>query len=141
VSGWKELTVETVLNALPTDMGNLYRSWVDANPTKVNRLAEIVSETVTMFREAVAVYPWYVMDPDIIMVPVSGFRHALDMVIFNLGMEMGVQFAPEVYSLITQANVWLRMVQTGKIRAVDTIGDGGTPLYSQKSVFRIQDSE
>ena len=86
MSGWKELTSETVLNALPTDMGNLYRSWVDANPTKVNRLAEIVSETVTMFREAVAVYPWYVMDPDITMVPVSGFRHALDMVIFNLGM-------------------------------------------------------
>ena len=69
------------------------------------------------------------MDPDLSKVPASGFRHALDMIIFNIGMEMGVQFAPEVYSLITQANVWLRMVQTGKIRAVDTIGDGGTPRY------------
>ena len=141
MSGWKELKVETVLNALPTDMGNLYRSWVDANPTKTERLGEIVAETVNMFREAVAVYPWYVMDPDITMVPVSGFRHALDMVIFNLGMEMGVQFAPEVYSLITQANVWLRMVQTGKIRAVDTIGDGGSPRYSQKTESRCQESE
>ena len=141
MSGWKELKVETVLNALPTDMGNLYRSWVDANPSKVNRLAEIVAETVNMFREAVAVYPWYVMEPDITMVPVSGFRHALDMVIFNLGMEMGVQFAPEVYSLVTQANVWLRMVQTGKIRAVETIGDGGRPRYSQKPESRCQESE
>lgn len=129
MSGWTPLTSETVLNALPTDMGNLYRSWVDANPTKVERLGEIVTETVNIYREAVAVYPWYVMDPDLTKVPVSGFRHALDMVIFNLGMEMGVQFAPEVYSLVTQANVWLRMVQTGKIRAVDTIGDGGTPRY------------
>ena len=141
MSGWKELKVETVLNALPTDMGNLYRSWVDANPTKTERLGEIVAETVNMFREAVAVYPWYVMEPDITMVPVSGFRHALDMVIFNLGMEMGVQFAPEVYSLVTQANVWLRMVQTGKIRAVDTICDGGTPRFTQKSECKRMESE
>ena len=139
MSGWKELTSETVLNALPTDMGNLYRSWVDANPTKVNRLAEIVAETVNMFREVVEVYPWYVMDPDLTKVPVSGFRHALDMIIFNLGMEMGVQFAPEVYSLITQANVWLRMVQTGKIRAVDTIGDGGTPRFQPAAERSIED--
>ena len=77
MSGWTPLTVETVLNALPTDMGNLYRSWIDANPAKTERLGEIVAETVNMFREAVAVYPWYVMDPDITMVPVSGFRHNL----------------------------------------------------------------
>ena len=139
MSGWKELKVETVLNALPTDMGNLYRSWVDANPTKVNRLAEIVAETVNMFREVIEVYPWYVIDPDLTKVPVSGFRHALDMIIFNLGMEMGVQFAPEVYSLITQANVWLRMVQTGKIRAVDTIGDGGTPRFQPAAERSIED--
>ena len=135
------MTVETVLNALPTDMGNLYRSWVDANPTKTERLGEIVTETVNRFREAVAVYPRYVMDPDITKVTVSGFRHALDMVIFNLGMEMGVQFAPEVYSLVTQANVWLRMVQTGKIRAVDTIVAGGTPRYEKRSEFRRHSCE
>jgi len=139
MSGWKELTSETVLNALPTDMGNLYRSWVDANPTKTSRLGEIVAETVNMFREVIEVYPWYVMDPDLAKVPVSGFRHALDMIIFNLGMEMGVQFAPEVYSLITQANVWLRMVQTGKIRAVDTIGDGGTPRFQPAAERSIED--
>ena len=140
MSGWAELKIETVLNALPTDMGNLYRSWVDANPGKANRLAEIVAETVTMFREAIAVYPWYLLDPDITKVPASGLRHALNMVTFNLGMEMGVQFAPEVYSLITQANVWLRMVQTGKIRAVDTTSAGnGTPLYSQNSESRTQE--
>ena len=140
MSGWAELKIETVLNALPTDMGNLYRSWVDANPEKANRLAEIVAETVTMFREAIAVYPWYVLDPDTTKVPASGLRHALNMVTFNLGMEMGVQFAPEVYNLITQANVWLRMVQTGKIRAVDTTSAGnGTPLYSQKAESRTQE--
>ena len=122
-------------------MGNLYRSWVDANPSKVNRLAEIVAETVNMFRETVEVYPKYVIDPDLTKVPVSGFRHALDMIIFNLGMEMGVQFAPEVYSLVTQANVWLRMVQTGRIRAVDTIGEGGTPRFTKKSECRSQESE
>ena len=86
MSGWKELTSETVLNALPTDMGNLYRSWVDANPSKVNRLAEIVAETVNMFREAVSVYPWYVMDPDLAKVPDFGFSVSVSALTESTGM-------------------------------------------------------
>jgi hypothetical protein len=132
MSAWTEFSVDAVLNAMPTDMGNLYRSWVEGNPGKADRLSEIVTETVRTFREAVAVYPWYETPPTETGVPSTGWRHALNLVTFNLGMEMGVQFAPEVYSLFTQANIWLRMVQTGKMRPVGVAGAAaGTPSYGR----------
>ena len=125
---WTELTAAVVLNALPTDMATLYASWVDANAGKAGRLAELVAEVLGSFREAVAVNPLNVLDENPNTVPTTGFRHALNLVIFNLGMEMGTQFAPEVYGLNVQANIWLRMVQDGSI-PVDTAAGEGTPSY------------
>jgi hypothetical protein len=113
-----ELTAEKAEAALPTDMGNLYRSWVEGNPSKVNRLAEIVAVTVEAFRQSVKTHGGILMEEAPSMIPTTGYQHAFNLVVFNLGMEMGVQFAPEVYSLNVQANVWLRMVQTGRLRPV-----------------------
>ena len=122
------MTAEAVLNGMPTDMWNLYRSWVEANPSKVNRLVELVNETCGAFREAVTAQGAVALDPDAGAIPATGFRHALNLVVFNLGMEMGVQFAPEVYSLNIQANIWLRMVQTGQLVPVGGSA-GRTPSY------------
>jgi hypothetical protein len=73
------------------------------------------------------------MDEDLTMIPRTGYRHAFNLVVFNLGMEMGVQFAPEVYSLNMQANIWLRMVQTGKLRPVPREPTAaGTPCYHRR---------
>jgi len=131
VSGWTQFTVETVMNGMPTDMGNLYRSWVDANPSKTNRLEELVAETLGIFRESVSTQQWVVMVEDPTMIPVTGFRHALNLVVFNLGMEMGVQFSPEVYGLNVQANIWLRMVQDGSLRPVES-PSAGSPTYASE---------
>jgi hypothetical protein len=140
VSGWTEFTVDTVLNGMPTDMGNLYRSWVDANPSKTNRLAELVAETLGIFREAVSTQSRVVMDENPAMIPVTGFRHALNLVVFNLGMEMGIQFAPEVYGLNVQANIWLRMVQAGSLRSLDAT-TAGSPRYGRAGRRRRVRSE
>ncbi len=131
MSGWTELTVAKVEAGLPTDMGALYLTWVEGNPSKGSRLAEIVAETVVSFREAVNTQQGVVMDENPTMIPTTGYRHAFNLSVFNLGMEMGVQFAPEVYSLFVQANIWLRMVQTGKLRPVgwETAVAVGTPSY------------
>ncbi len=129
VGAWTELTVAVVASALPTDMGTLYASWVDANPAKSNRLTELVAETRELFRQAVAGNAQCVVDVNPNTVPTTGFRHALNSVIFNVGMEMGVQFAPEVYTLITRADIWLRMVQNGGINPVDTASGGNSPSY------------
>ena len=130
MGAWTELTVDTVVNDSPTDIGTLYRSWVDSNPSKANRLREIVAETVAIFLEAVAANPACEVDPNPDVVPTTGFRHALNYVIFNLGMEMGVQFAPEAYTLTTRADVWLRMVESGTINPVELVGVDASPSYS-----------
>lgn len=93
MSAWVEFTVAAVQNAMPTDLAALYASWVDANPGKANRLAELVAEELTTVREAVAANPANALDPNMNMVPATGFRHALNTVMFNVGMEMGAQFA------------------------------------------------
>ena len=134
MSAWTELTVAVVMNALPTDMGNLYASWVDANPAKANRLDELVAEVRRTFRSAVESNPANQVDEEPGTVPSAGFTHALNLVIFQLGMEMGVQFAPEVYGLNIQANIWLRMVQGGGL-PVDSMAGGGTPSYRVPECF------
>jgi hypothetical protein len=130
MTGWTALTLAVVENALPTDMATLYASWVGANPLKAGRLAELVAEALATFRSAVASNPAGEVDTDPDTVPVSGFRHALNHVIFNLGMEMGIEFAPDVFQLQTRADLWLRMVQDGAITPAGAAGGGGTPSYA-----------
>ena len=125
---WTELTVEAVQNALPSDLATLYASWVEANPTKANRFGELVAEVRKTFRTAVEANPANQLDVNPNTVPTTGFRHAINMVIFNLGMEMGVQLSSEADGLITRADIWLRMVQNGGI-PIDSMAGEGSPSY------------
>ena len=134
-SAWTPFTVAVVENAMPTDLARVYASWFEANPAKANRLGETVAEVLRTYRRAVEVNPANMLDADPETIPVTGFRHALNTVIFNLGMEMGVQFAPEVYTLISRAEIWLRMVQNGGI-PVDTMAGKGTPSYQAPERIR-----
>ena len=129
MGAWTVFTLAGVLNALPTDLAALYAKWIDANPAKANRLSELVDEQVAAFRETVATQPENVLDLALNTVPTTGYRHALTLVIFSLGMEMGVQFAPEVYSLVSRADIWLRMVQSGTLHPLAFDGSLGTPSY------------
>ena len=125
---WTALTVETVLNAMPSDLKTLYASWVEANPSKANRLGELVDEVRRTFRSAVEANPANQLDVNPETVPVTGFRHAINSVIFNLGMEMGAEFSSAVDGLITRADIWLRMVQNGGI-PIDSAAGEDSPTY------------
>jgi len=129
---WTPFTVDVVKNALPSDMGQLYANWITAHPEKANRLAEIVDETRRTFRDAVSTNPRNLIDTETDTVPTVGFRHALNMLFFNLGMEMGAQLGPDAHSQYLRADLWLRMVQTGGIpfMPVDADQRGGTPSFS-----------
>ena len=129
---WTPFTVDVVKNALPSDMGQLYANWITAHPEKANRLAEIVDETRRTFRDAVSTNPRTLMDPETDTVPTVAFRHALNVLYFNLGMEMGAQLGPDAHSQYLRADLWLRMVQTGGIpMPVDADLRGGTPSFSE----------
>jgi hypothetical protein len=125
---WTELTVAAVQDALPSDLATLYASWVEANPSKGTRLGDLVVEVRKTFRTAVVANPANRLDDNPDTVPTTGFRHAVNMVIFNLGMEMGVQLSSEADGLITRADIWLRMVQNGGI-PIDSMAGEGSPSY------------
>ena len=127
---WTPFTLAAVTNALPSDLAQLYANWVTAHPDKANRLAEIVEETRKTFRNAVEANPLNVLDTATDTVPDGGFRHALNVAIYNLGMEMGIQMAADADSVVTRAEVWLRMVANAGIPIpCDADLRGGTPSY------------
>ena len=115
MNSWTELTSTQVLAAMPTDLSALYAQWVDVDPARVARVVALTEETVSVCRAAVAArYPG-LLDPDETKVPMAGIRHLLNLVIFNLGMEMGIQFAPEVFTLFQRADTWLRGLEFGTV--------------------------
>ena len=127
---WTPFTLAVVTGAMPTDMAQLYANWLTAHPEKANRLAEIVDEVRATFRNAVAANLLNVMDTAVDTVPDGGFRHALNVATYNLGMEMGVQMAADASNVVTRAEIWLRMVANGGIPIpCDDALRGGTPSY------------
>ncbi len=133
MDGWVTFDLAVVKNAMPIDMDKLHQTWVVENPGKAARLEELTVETREWLRGVCKARKGTLMDPDPLTIPINGFQHAMNLVVFNLGMEMGVQFAPAVFNLWTSANVWLRMVASGTVNPVpaDDVesGAGGTPWY------------
>ena len=139
MTGWTPVTVATVSAAMPTDFEVAYSAWLVANPTKSTRLASIVAMVVRMFRTAVKAQVGYDPDTDTTTVPEGAALHAQNLVLFELGMEMGVAMEPQVYNLYTQANIWLRMAARGTLQ-VDVGDAAGTPSYASGR-DRSQESE
>ena len=126
------LTVDDVKAALPTDMETLHKAWIDAHPEKASRLETLTAQFVEAFREAAGANPACVLDDDPTTVPTVARHHALNLIDYSLGMEMGVQFAPEVVNLNTQANVWLRMAPTSSVDLTGSAVRVGTPSFRHR---------
>jgi hypothetical protein len=126
---WTALTITQVEEAMPTELGPLYATWIAAHPEKVGRLGELTEEAVGVCRAAVAAGSINALNPDSTKIPVSGFRHMLNMIFFNLGMEMGIDFEPEVHRVMTRADIWLRGVQLGSINVAGEESTVPSPSY------------
>ena len=126
---WTDFSSGRVLEALPSDVRTHYQQWVTTYPDKAGRLEALAEQTRLLFRMAMASNPENWMHPDTNRVPVTGYQHALNMLLFNLMMETGAQLVPEVYTLMTRADIWLRMVQSGSVVPSPKSGALGTPSY------------
>ncbi len=136
MSAWTPFSLAVVEEMLPTDVKAFHAAWVAAAPGRSGRLAALVAETARLFRQAVASYPGNALDPDETMIPTTGFRHALNMLLFNLTMEMSAVVTPEVYTLVVRADIWLRLVQRGFI-VPDPAGlEAGSPSYVRAVIER-----
>ena len=115
--------------AMPTDMATLHSAWVEANPEKATRKATLLFEVITRFRGAVAAGGRYQLDGETDTVPTLGYADAVELILFKLGMGMGVNFSPEVSEVMTRADVWLRMVASGTTNPVPLGGGDASPSY------------
>jgi hypothetical protein len=129
MSSWIPLTEADVADALPTAMVASYEAWVTANPDKEDRLGEMTLESVATCRAAVSSGSPLALDSDVTTVPTSGYRHMINMVVFNLGMEMSFEFMQSFYALVTRADIWLRSVQVGSITIPMADGTVPSPSY------------
>ena len=127
MSAWTALTLDVVQNALPSDVNTAYAAWVAANPSKDGRLADLIAEQAAIFRRAV-VSGGQDIPEDETLIPIVGFRHAMNMLTFYLLMEIGAVVTPEVYQLVTRADIWMRMLQQGRM-IIEPEEFGGTPSY------------
>jgi hypothetical protein len=137
VGAWTEFSLAVVENALPSDVRAHYQAWVAVHPEKAGRLGELVEETLSLFRQAVASNPGGALDAGESMIPVTGFRHAMNVLVFNLAMESGAELVPEVYQLMMRADVWLRMVQRGQIVPDPQGASDATPSYAFSELERV----
>lgn len=129
MDGWVDFTQEAALKAFPPDLSEHYADWIAAYPAKAGRLAELVAETVAVFRSAVVTSGVVAIDPVANRIPVTGYRHALNYVLFNLRQESGMKMQAEEYSLMTRADIWLRMAQTQRLKPQQADLGGGRPTY------------
>ncbi len=90
-------------------------------------------------REAVSTNPRNIIDTATDTVPTVGFRHALNMVFFSLGMEMGAQLGPDAHSQMLRADLWVRMAQTGGGPMPWISGcAGGKPSYRKGGRWMVE---
>jgi len=129
MDAWTDFSTGRVLEALPSDVRAHYQQWLTMYPDKAGRLEALVEQIQQLFRMAVASNPENVLDPDQLKIPVTGYQHALNMLVFNLMMETGAQLVPEVYTLMTRADIWLRLVQRGSVTPSPRTGATGSPSY------------
>ena len=131
MDAWTAFSLPVVEDLLPTDVKSFHAAWVGANPDRAGRLAALVQETARLYRQAVAAHPDNTLPADETLIPVTGFRHAVNMLVFNLTMEMGAQVTPEVYTLVVRADIWLRLVQQGRILPDPAAMEPGWPSYAR----------
>jgi hypothetical protein len=129
MSSWVVLAEADVTDALPTDMAAAHVAWVSANPEKEGRLGELTVEALGTCRAAVESGAPWALDSDETTVPTSGYRHMINMVIFNLGIEMSYTFPEAFDALVTRADIWLRSVQVGSISIPSADGTLPSPSY------------
>lgn len=105
---WVEITVDSIFANLPTDVKAKYAAWLDDNPYKAGRLAEITANTIKEFRYAIQSAYANLLDPRENFLPQSAVRHCESIIVFTLLMEMGLEMSTAANSARNAADIYLR---------------------------------
>jgi hypothetical protein len=127
---WIALDEAKAIADFPTDLKPVYDAWLAANPGKAPRLAQIVSDAVAEFRDAILSNPANQFDADATKIPESCVRPA-EVIIFNtLANEMGHTQSSADVQAMTRAELFLRQIGYGHFSAKGGDSPEPSPSYT-----------
>jgi hypothetical protein len=127
---WVTVDETRVLGALSASQLQLYQGWIVQYPAKATRVAEIIANLVMEFRAAIEANPQNYLDPDLAKLPQSCVRYCETLILFDLCSEMGASISEADIMAIGKAEVFLRLMFSGRFYI--TGGDGSnapSPSY------------
>ncbi len=127
---WVEIKIEDVLAHMPTDVKARYQTWLTANPDRTGRLQQIMENTLREFRDNLKSVPENIVDPRETWVPQSAVRHLETIIVFSLGMEMGLPIDSAALGARYSADIFLRQILMGRYKATTESAGTPSPRYS-----------
>lgn len=127
---WVEIKIEDVLAHMPTDVKARYQTWLTANPDRADRLRQIMDNTLREFRDNLKSVPENIVDPRETWVPQSAVRHLETIIVFSIGMEMGLPIDSAALGARYSADIFLRQILMGRYKATTESAGTPSPRYS-----------
>ena len=129
--GWVTVDEAYVLGAMPTELVAPYTAWLSGNPDKADRLAAITRGVVADFRTGLRSNPTVVMAPGADELPERAVRHALNIIFYNLGLEMGLTINFSAQQGFVNAEIYARQLYTSEA-LIDPERLSDTPSYRRQ---------
>ena len=111
---WVEITFESVLGHMPTDLKAIYEQWLIDFPDRDDRLEMLTDNTIREFRDAIKSNKANYYDPRETYLPQSAVRHLEAIIFYQLAMEMGLKVTTHATSSRVSADVFLRQIPFGR---------------------------
>lgn len=126
---WVAFNEAYVLEAMPTELGPVYGTWIAQHPQKADRLRAIARTVTADFRTGLSANPWVTMDPETDRLPERCVRHALTAVFYHLSLEMGLSINMSAQTAFINAEVYMRRLYTSQA-VVDGETRGQSPAFN-----------
>ena len=128
---WVRVDAAYVLGAMPTELAGPYSAWIAGDPGKAERLAAITRGVVADFRTGLRSNPTVVMAPGVDELPERAVRHALNIIYYNLGLEMGLSINYSAQQGFVNAEIYVRQLYTSEA-LIDPERLSDTPSYRRQ---------
>ena len=127
---WVEIKTEDILAHMPTDVKTRYAEWLVANPDRAGRLDQLAKNALREFRDNLTSVKANIVDPRETWVPQSAVRHLETIVLFTLGMEMGLPLDSAAIGARYSADIFLRQILMGRYKTTTDAAGEPSPRYS-----------
>ncbi len=125
---WVTVDAAYVISAMPAELLGPYNAWIAGTPEKAERLAAIARGVVSDFRTGLKSNPTVVMALGADELPERAVRHALNIVFYNLALEMGLTVNYSALQAFVNAEIYARQLY-GQEAMIDPERLSDAPSY------------